>query len=105
MVLDLLNDSADEVRSTAQRVLLPLFVDWADDFDWLFTKVLTKFLGEIEATLSTTDDQRLLVLFSAIKSIVSFDIYNVVSLHFRHHGLKKVYYLALLWEKTLQQNF
>jgi len=70
MLFELLNDSEDTVRLTTQRVLLPIFVDWADEFDLLETKLLTKFLSEIEATLAASDDQRLIILFNSFQSII-----------------------------------
>ena len=49
------------------RVLLPVFADWSDEYEWMCTKFLNKYLSEIEQQLSSTDDHAMSLLFTGFK--------------------------------------
>ena len=49
------------------RVLLPVFADWSDEYEWMCSKFLNKYLSEIEQQLSSTDDHAMSLLFTGFK--------------------------------------
>eukprot|EP01117_Protostelium_nocturnum_P006703 TRINITY_DN2412_c0_g1_i3.p1 TRINITY_DN2412_c0_g1~~TRINITY_DN2412_c0_g1_i3.p1 ORF type:complete len:707 (+),score=218.17 TRINITY_DN2412_c0_g1_i3:407-2527(+) len=82
MLFELLFDPEEDVRSTTKKVLLPIFADWADTLDHLFSHLFARMTNDIDSILnesynlesngminSENDIQRLVILLMSIISL------------------------------------